>query len=134
MDYNELLSKARKELPEAISSKERFEIPKVLGHVQGNRTIVSNFVQIAKTLGREPEHLLKYVLKETATPGKMIGQRLILGSKVSASLLNQKVRQYANTYVLCPDCGKPDTELVKEKGISMLKCTACGAKHPVRLI
>lgn len=134
MEYKALLEKARNELPEAISSKERFEIPKVLGHIQGNRTVISNFFQIAKALGREPDHLLKFVLKETATPGKIVRQRLILGSKVSATQINQKIRQYANTYVLCPDCGKPDTELIKEKGISMLKCTACGSKHPVRLI
>ncbi len=129
-----MLDKARSELPDSISNKERFEIPKVIGHIQGKNTVISNFFQIAKTLGREVEHLLKYVLKEIAAPGKIDGQRIIIGSKVSASILNQKIKQYTNTYVLCADCGKPDTQLTKEKGISMLKCTACGSKHPVRLI
>jgi translation initiation factor 2 subunit 2 len=134
MPYEELLKKARQELPESVFIKERFEIPKVKGFIQGNNTIVVNFVQIAKTLGREPEHLLKFVLKEIAAPGKLDGQRLIVGSKISASLINQKVKLYANTYVLCPECGKPDTKLIKEKTVSSLKCAACGAKHPVRLI
>jgi translation initiation factor 2 subunit 2 len=134
MSYEELLKKARQELPESVFIKERFEIPKVKGFIQGNNTIVVNFVQIAKTLEREPEHLLKFVLKEIAAPGKLDGQRLIIGSKISASLINQKVKLYANTYVLCPECGKPDTKLIKEKTVSSLKCAACGAKHPVRLI
>ncbi|MBW2987567.1 translation initiation factor IF-2 subunit beta [Candidatus Woesearchaeota archaeon] len=134
MSYEELLKKARQELPESVFIKERFEIPKVKGFIQGNNTIVVNFVQIAKTLGREPEHLLKFVLKEIAAPGKLDGQRLIIGSKISASLINQKIKLYANTYVLCPECGKPDTKLIKEKTVSSLKCAACGAKHPVRLI
>ena len=134
MNYQELLQKARKELPESLTNKERFEVPKVLGHVQGKNTIISNFNQIAKTFGREPMHLLKYVLKELAAPGKIENHQLIIGSKISASQINQKIKQYANTYVLCPECGKPDTQLIKEKSVSMLKCTACGAKHPVRLI
>ncbi|MBW3012680.1 translation initiation factor IF-2 subunit beta [Candidatus Woesearchaeota archaeon] len=132
--YENLLKKAREELPESVFIKERFEIPKVKGFIQGNNTIVVNFVQIAKTLGREPEHLLKFVLKEIAAPGKLDGQRLIVGSKISASLINQKIKLYTDTYVLCPECGKPDTKLIKEKNVSSLKCAACGSKHPVRLI
>ena len=134
MDYATLLQKARKDLPESVSNKERFEIPKVLGHLQGKHTVISNFLQITKIFNREPEQVLKFVLKEIASPGKIEGQIVIIGSKVSASLLNQRIKQYANTYVLCSECGKPDTQLTKEKTVSMLKCTACGAKHPVRLI
>ncbi|MFW6225798.1 MAG: translation initiation factor IF-2 subunit beta, partial [bacterium] len=41
-------------------------------------------------------------------------------------------RKYAEEFVLCPECGKPDTELIKEEGITKLHCLACGAKHPVQ--
>ena len=133
-DYRVLLDKARMELPESVINIDRFEIPNVKGHIQGNNTIISNFAQIAKTLGREVEHFLKFVLKELATPGKLDGQRLILGRKISATLINQKIKLYAHTYVLCPECGKPDTVITVDSGVSMLKCTACGSKHPVRLI
>ena len=61
MDYEKLLKKARKELPESVLKTERFEIPKVKGHLEGNKTIISNFEQIANALGRPIEHLLKYV-------------------------------------------------------------------------
>ncbi len=57
MDYKKLLKKAIKELPDSATTTERFEIPKVKGHMQGNRTIISNFLQIATTLGRKPEHV-----------------------------------------------------------------------------
>ena len=66
-----MLDDVRKNLPEVVFIKERFEIPRVMGHVQGNRTIISNFMQIASTLRRDTEHLLKYVLKELATPGEI---------------------------------------------------------------
>ncbi|PIN69771.1 hypothetical protein COV93_04095 [Candidatus Woesearchaeota archaeon CG11_big_fil_rev_8_21_14_0_20_43_8] len=57
---------------------------------------------------------------------------MILGTKITASLFNNKVRQYAEEYVLCSDCGKPDTKLIKEGDILYMKCQACGAKHYVK--
>ena len=133
MDYKAMLEDARKRLPEAVFLKERFEIPKVLGHMQGNRTIITNFLQIASTLRREADHLLKYVLKELATPGEIKKSgSLILGTKVPASRINEKIRQYANEFVLCFECGKPDTKLEKEGDLTYMKCTACGAKNFVK--
>ena|SRR3989338_3926312 len=132
MLYDELLKKARESLPENIKDKDRFEIPKVLGKVQGNTTLVSNFIHIAKVLHRDPQHFLKYILRELATPGRIDGQRIIIGAKVPAVFLNKKIRQYALTYVICPECGKPDTTLQNDKNNSSFKCTACGSVHPVR--
>ena len=133
MEYKELLKKAREQLPKSVFEKERFEIPNVVGHIQGNRTILSNFLQIADILGRNPEHLLKYILKELATPGgiKKSGS-VIVGTKVGASRINEKIRQYANEFVLCSECGKPDTKIEKEDKFTFLKCNACGAKHPIK--
>ena len=133
MDYKKMLGDVRKNLPEAVFLKERFEIPKTLGHIQGNRTIITNFLQIASTLRRDVNHLLKFVLKELATPGEIKKSgALILGTKVPASRINDKIRQYANEFVLCLECGKPDTKLEKEGDLTYMKCTACGAKNIVK--
>ena len=134
MEYKELLKKAREKLPKSIFEKERFEIPKIRGHIQGNRTVLSNFLQIADILRRKPEHLLKYILKELATPGEIKKSgAVIVGAKASASRINEKIRQYANEFVLCQECGKPDTKMEKEGNFNFLKCQACGAKHPIKL-
>ena len=133
MDYKKMLEDVRKSLPEVVFIKERFEIPKALGHMQGNRTIITNFLQIASSLRRDVEHLLKYVLKELATPGEIKKSgALILGTKVPASRINDKIRQYAHEFVLCSECGKPDTKIEKDGAFSYLKCTACGARHLVK--
>ena len=65
MKYEDMLKSAQDKLPKINDNIERFNIPKVKGQVQGNKTIIGNFLQIANTLRRKPEHLLKYVLKET---------------------------------------------------------------------
>ena len=127
-----MLKKVRKELPKISSKKERFEIPKVIGHIQGNRTIISNFNHIANALQRKPEHLLKYILKELATPGDLKSTGLLIGRKISSTMINGKIKQYIDLFVICPECKRPDTELLKEGSITFMQCLACGARHPVK--
>ena len=129
--YEALLKRGKESLPKTKQSSERFVIQKVRGHIQGNKTIISNFMQIAQYLGRKPEHMLKYVLKELATPGDIKKQFVLLGTKVPASRINEKIQKYADTFVVCRECGKPDTKISKEGNIHFIKCQACGAKYSV---
>ncbi len=133
-DYEELLKKAEAELPENVSGTERFTIEKIRGHLEGNKTVVVNLRKIAKDLGREESHLLKYLLRELATPGRIERERVIFGTKVAASAINRKIKKYVSEFVLCSECHKPDTKLTEEKEIAYLKCLACGAKKPVKKI
>ncbi len=131
IDYESLLDRGKKALPETSQAKERFEMPKIRGHVQGNKTVLSNFFQIAQQLGRKPEHMLKFILKELATPGDIKKQFVLLGAKVPASRINEKIQQYADIFVLCRECDKPDTKMTKEGEVYFIKCQACGAKYSV---
>jgi len=133
MTYLELLKKAKEKLPSLSGlSSSRFEVPRVLGHVQGNKTVVSNFNQIISSLNRPAEHFLKFLLKELATPGELRGSLLILGTKIHSSVINEKIKKYADEFVICKTCGKPDTKLVAEGDFVFLRCQACGAKKAVR--
>lgn len=133
MDYEKLLEKGMKGLPEGAKVIERYEIPKVKGLIEGNKTIITNFNQIVDMLHRDAQHFLKFLLKELATPGKLEENRLILGRKLNPGLINSKIEEYAKIYVLCYSCGKPDTKLEENEGIMHIRCTACGAKHRLNL-
>jgi len=132
MDYDKMLKRAVELVPKDSLKAERFEIPKVRGHIQGNKTVVTNLVQIANTLTRKPEHLLKYILKELATPGDFKKNTVMFGRKISATSINEKITNYARVFVICPECGKPDTKLAKEKTLWFIKCLACGAKRAIK--
>lgn len=134
MDYEKLLEKAYSDLPERKETAERFEIPKIRGHIQGNKTIVTNFHQIAQFLGRPVDHMLKFILKELATPGTLAKNGVIFGTKIPASRINEKIEKYVEEFVICKECGKPDTKLVKEDKYLFKKCLACGAKQSARII
>ena len=124
-----MLERGKKDLPEVSASMERFVIPKVTGHIEGNKTVISNFFQIATALGRPPEHLLKYVSRELAAKGELKRQLLVFNTKLPSSKINEKIQQYLENYVICKECGKPDTKIYKEGIITFLRCQACGAKH-----
>ncbi len=132
LDYEKLLARGEKSIPKTAAKEERFSIPKVRGHIQGNKTVISNFYQIADTIHRKPEHMLKYILKELAAPGELKKSGVMFGSKIPASRINEKIEKYVDEFVICKECKKPDTKLLKEGNFVFLKCMACGAKHSVK--
>jgi len=131
-DYEKLLDEAYKKVKQIKVSNGRFEIPKIEGHFEGRKTILTNFFQIASYIRRKPEHFQKFMLKELAASGQKEGNRLVLNIKVPSTKINQKIEQYVKEFVLCKECKKPDTELIKEDRLSFIHCLACGAKHSVR--
>jgi len=132
MDYEKMLEEGMKKVPEEVSHKSRFELPKAKGHIQGNMTVINNFNQLALDLGRPKEHIMKFLLKELATRGDLAEKALLLKRKVSSAIVNEKMKKYAETYVICPECGKPDTKITKEGNVSFMRCLACGSKHVVK--
>ncbi len=127
-----MLDKLYKEIKPLEASSERFEIPKVKGHIEGTKTIISNFGQICATLRRNPEHLSKFLFKELATPGIIEGEKIIFNRKLGSKIINEKIEEYAKEFVICKECKKPDSEFIKEGRILFIHCLACGAKYPVR--
>jgi translation initiation factor 2 subunit 2 len=134
MSYEELLERAYEKLPKVKEQKERFEVPQVDSDIQGNVTIFKNFVPVAQAVRREPKHLLKYLTKQMATPGNIEGPRAIFQSKLAKRVIQGKLENYVKDFVMCKECKRPDTKLVKEGRIIILKCEACGAKAGVRSI
>ncbi|MDP1695832.1 MAG: translation initiation factor IF-2 subunit beta [archaeon] len=131
-NYEKLLEKAYKEVKVVKTGGERFEIPKVIGMVEGKNTIITNFKEIADYIRRPIENLAKFLQKELAANGKVDGDRLILNTKLNSIKVNEKIQMYAKEFVICPVCGKPDSEIILEKGIKFKHCLACGAKSPIK--
>ncbi|MFO7872634.1 MAG: translation initiation factor IF-2 subunit beta [Candidatus Undinarchaeales archaeon] len=131
-NYESLLERGRKGLPEKENEKERFKFPKFKSFTQGPKTIIKNFLEVARKLHRDPKHLMKFVLAETGTSGNLSGHRLILKGRKNKRILDSKLKDYIKKFVLCKECGKPDTEIKEEGGVPQIKCKACSAKYTVR--
>jgi translation initiation factor 2 subunit 2 len=131
-EYEELLKEAYQKVKPVAEARERFEIPKATGIIEGNKTIVTNFLQISDIFRRNPTHLSKFLLKELAVSGYQDNERLIINGKIPGARINEKIELYAKEFVVCRECKKPDTELITENRLVFMHCLACGAKHPVR--
>ncbi len=131
-NYEDLLNSAYNKIKVVEGNGERFEIPKIEGRFEGKKTALTNFFTIASHLRRDPEHIIKYLTKELATKASIVGERLILNMKIPSKKINPKIEQYANEFVICQECKKPDTQIIKEGKQSALHCLACGAKHVIR--
>jgi len=131
-NYENLLEQAYKKVKVITHSGERFEVPKAEGQLLGKTTIITNIQAIASYIRRPVDQIVKFLLKELATSGKIDGDRLILNTKLNSQKVNDKMHQYVKDFVLCTECAKPDTEIIAEKGIKFKHCLACGAKSPVR--
>jgi translation initiation factor 2 subunit 2 len=133
-NYDKLLDSALEKISKKFETKKRFQMPQVVSEVQGNKTILKNFFEIASSLRREPNHLAKYFTKELAAPASIQSDTLVLQTKVGRESLQKKLENYVKEFVYCKVCGQPDTKLEKEDRINFLKCDACGARSPARLI
>jgi translation initiation factor 2 subunit 2 len=127
LDYEKLLTRIYLSLPKKTLTNERFELPVAQSIIQGKQTIVKNFTKIAKDLNRDPKQLYKFFMKEISTSSTIVNQSLILNGIFNAKKIHDILQKYIKNFVLCSECHKPDTEIVTQNNVKILKCSACGA-------
>jgi translation initiation factor 2 subunit 2 len=133
-DYDKLLDRAIEQLPPEVFETKRFNVPRAYSVIQGNRTFIQNFREIADAMNRDPQHLLKFLLRELGTAGNLEGGRAIMQGKFTHFLINERLEDYVQKFVMCHECNRPDTKIIREDRIFILKCSACGAKAPLKTL
>ncbi|OYT53231.1 MAG: translation initiation factor IF-2 subunit beta [Candidatus Altiarchaeales archaeon ex4484_2] len=132
--YEELLDRVWTNLPDELKSTSRFEMPEIKTNIQGKQTYIMNFNEIADAFQREPQHVLLYIIKELAAPATYDGKKAIIQRRLRQSMLQEKIKKYAEEYVFCHECHRPDTKVAELKGEKIIKCTACGGWWPLKKI
>ncbi len=133
LDYEALLDRAKKELPQTLEAHDRFQIPEPDVMIEGKTTVIRNFGAIAEKLRRDPEHVFGYLLRELGTAGTIEGQRVVFKGKVGTAQIAERIESYVDEYVLCSECDRPDTKIVKDGRVLILTCETCGAHRPVHV-
>ncbi|HPJ30861.1 MAG TPA: translation initiation factor IF-2 subunit beta [Methanothrix sp.] len=131
-DYMKGLDRAMSRLPDSRGTEDRFVIPPPKIFYEGKTTVLENFASIADALNRDPDHLMKFILQEMGTAGKIEGQHAVFQGRFTEQSLERHIDSYVQEYVICSECHRPDTQLIRSDRVLMLKCEACGAHRPVR--
>ncbi|HTT15371.1 MAG TPA: translation initiation factor IF-2 subunit beta [Thermoplasmata archaeon] len=129
--YSVLLARAREKLPPVQTGSDRFQVPEPDIMTDGKNTVIRNFQEICGVLRRDPDHVIGFLAKEFGCPGVLDLPRAMLKSRLAKDAIAQRVREYTAKYVVCSECKRPDTHLVKDGRLTLLVCEACGAQRPV---
>lgn len=131
MDYESSLDRAMDAVPDIQSEGERLSIPDPNAQKDGAFTRLTNLEDIAQTVSRPPDHVHRFIQRDFGTNGKLTDGVGRYNGSFSDSDFAAVIDAYVESYVLCAECGLPDTRLVTEDGTPMLRCDACGAFRPV---
>ncbi len=132
--YEELLERALEKVPKKTDTGERFVMPKAQTQADGAKTIITNFTEVAAQLHRDGGHFLKFLLRELATSGNVENRGAVVLGRFNSSAIDKKIELYVANFVICKECGRPDTQLIKEDRMNFVKCEACGGKTYVKSI
>ncbi|MBN1195637.1 MAG: translation initiation factor IF-2 subunit beta [Methanomicrobiaceae archaeon] len=130
--YEELLKQAYSNITEISGDEGRFTVPEPKVYIEGKTTVFENFTEIATKVRRDQDHLMKFLVGELGTAGKIDGNRAIFNGKFERTIIESAIRNYIDDYVICSECGKPDTRLIKDGRVLTLRCDACGGHRPVK--
>ncbi|KAJ7298910.1 hypothetical protein O6H91_12G035500 [Diphasiastrum complanatum] len=135
--YEELLDRVfnilRENNPELAGDRRRtiMRPPQVLREGT-KKTVFVNFMDLCKTMHRQPEHVMAFLLAELGTSGSLDGQqRLVVKGRFPPKVFEGILRRYVNEYVMCNGCKSPDTILSKENRLLFLRCEQCGCSRSV---
>jgi len=126
-----LLDKAYKELPDVLKEHSRFEKPTVDSIIQGKITVVKNLGDLAKAVDRDTNMVSKYLIKELGTSGTHDSQHLVMKGQFRQPQIQDRFDAFLDEFVLCSECKRPDTKILREDRINFLVCEACGARRSI---
>nr|TKS09108.1 Eukaryotic translation initiation factor 2 beta subunit family protein [Populus alba] len=136
-DYEELLGRVfnilRENNPELAGDRRRTVMrpPQVLREGT-KKTVFVNFMDLCKTMHRQADHVMAFLLAELGTSGSLDGQqRLVIKGRFAPKNFEGILRRYINEYVICLGCKSPDTILSKENRLFFLRCEKCGSGRSV---
>ena len=115
MDYDDMLDRALDETPDIEGSSDRFEVPDPEVRQEGNVSVYENFQDTCDVLGREDDHVMQFLQNELGTSGHIDESgRARLTGEFSVRRVSNAVDEYADEFVICSECGLPDTHFERE--------------------
>ena len=115
----------------------RYKMPSVYGKIEGRgngiKTVIPNISEVALALHREPGEVNKFFGTELGaqTTYNADTDRAVVNGAHNDQVLQSAIKKYIDVFVLCPQCGLPETDYKIKSGCIYHKCMACGAKEMV---
>mmetsp|Transcript_54403 Transcript_54403/g.80728 ORF Transcript_54403/g.80728 Transcript_54403/m.80728 type:complete len:400 (-) Transcript_54403:432-1631(-) len=115
----------------------RYKMPTVFGKIEGRgngiKTVLPNISDVALSLHRDPAEVNKFFGCELGaqTTYNAETDRAVVNGAHTDTVLQQIIHRYIEGFVICPQCGLPETTYKIKGGVVWHRCAACGAKEMV---
>lgn len=111
----------------------RYKMPRLVAKVEGRgngiKTRIVNCADIASALHRKPAVLTKFFGCELGAQSRWEEKEeaSIVNGAFEGNILQDKlIDSFLPKFVLCPNCGLPETDMKVKKEIVKFECAACG--------
>mmetsp|Transcript_18352 Transcript_18352/g.33262 ORF Transcript_18352/g.33262 Transcript_18352/m.33262 type:complete len:420 (-) Transcript_18352:119-1378(-) len=115
----------------------RYKMPVVYGKIEGRgngiKTVIPNISDVALALHRNPAEVNKFFgceLGAQTTYNQDTDRAVVNGAHTDATL-QDLIHRYCQVFVICPQCGLPETDYKIKNECIYHKCAACGNKEMV---
>lgn len=115
----------------------RYKMPAVYGKIEGSgngiKTVIPNITEVGTALHRQPAEVNKFFGTELGAQSRYAAEtdRAIVNGAHTDAVLQELVHKYIEKFVICPNCGLPETDYKIKNDTIYHKCMACGAKEMV---
>ena len=115
----------------------RYKMPAVYGKIEGSgngiKTAIPNISEVSTSLHRSPGEVNKFFGTELGAQSRYAADtdRAIVNGAHTDAVLQELIHKYIEKFVLCPNCGLPETNYKIKNETIYHKCAACGAKEMV---
>jgi translation initiation factor 5 len=115
----------------------RYKMPAVFGKIEGSgngiKTAIPNISDVAQSLHRNPGEVSKFFGTELGAQSRYSSDtdRAIVNGAHTDGVLQELIHRYVEKFVLCPNCGLPESEYKIKNDLIFHRCKACGAQEMV---
>jgi translation initiation factor 2 subunit 2 len=110
-------------------SYNKISLPPLSVCKKGKATLITNFLDYPRSLGRTVEQITKFYKDETAATNSINKDgHLIIQGKFKESQCENIMRNYVKQFCMCKQCKSIQTELQRENKFYYIYCQKCHAK------
>lgn len=107
----------------------RYKMQSAIVVEESNKTLIKNLNNIGKDLKRHPVHILKFLACSFGCSVKIIdgeNPKYYLTGSFSSDKIQNGIFNFINLFVLCLNCGNPETKFILDNNVLKRKCNSCG--------
>ena len=110
----------------------RYQMEAVSITYQGIKVAFLNINNICDSLGRDPNHLIKFLKRHFGSSFEYKNNVAYTTKNLTKNELQNSIYHFIENFVLCKGCANPETKYFQSKKSDYMICSACSHKTEIK--